>query len=236
MTRNLTRARKNQLIRGTFQSPPCKDRHRNWYRRGYLPHIDRPGLIQIVTFRLADALPSKVLQRMESELRFLGGGLRTRVRMVERYLDAGYGSCYLREPRIAHLVEEALLFFDKLRYLLSAWVIMPNHCHVMYEPKPGWPLPGILHSWKSYTAKRANDMLGRQGRVWQKEFHDRFIRDAEHFFQAIRYIHENPVKAGLVEHAEDWKFSSAAPGRRSWLEPRWEVLSKDLLKARRTEE
>ncbi len=84
MTKKLTRARKDQLIRGTFQSPLRKDGHRNWYRRGYLPHIDRPGLVQIVTFRLADALPNEVLQRMESELRFLGGGLRTRVRMVEK--------------------------------------------------------------------------------------------------------------------------------------------------------
>lgn len=52
------------------------------------------------------------------------------------------------------------------------------------------------------------------GPVWQREYYDRFIRDENHYEKVVEYIRENPVKAGLVEHAEDWKFSSAGYGRR----------------------
>ncbi|MBK7919045.1 MAG: hypothetical protein IPJ94_22845 [Chloroflexi bacterium] len=47
---------------------------------------------------------------------------------IEEYLNAGYGACYLRDPRIASLVEKAFLYFDNERYQLLAWVSMPNHC------------------------------------------------------------------------------------------------------------
>jgi putative DNA methylase len=86
---------------------------------------------------------------------------------------------------------------------------MPNHVHVMVETQPGFPLSELLHSWKSYTASQANKILGRHGEFWQREYLDRFIRHADHYVRAIRYIEGNPGKAGLVKHTADWPFSSA---------------------------
>lgn len=179
--------------------------HKGWFSRGYLPHFDAPGLVQEITFRLGDALPTDVVQALAEEAL---EGTKKWARM-EEYLDAGYGSCYLRTPRIARLVEEALFHFDSQRYRLIAWVVMPNHVHVMIEIFEGWPLDKILHSWKSYTATEANKILQRKGRFWFREYFDRYIRDEQHFANAVHYIHENPVQAGLVERAEDWLYSSA---------------------------
>lgn len=45
--------------------------------------------------------------------------------------------------------------------------------------------------------------------VWMREYWDRFIRNEKHFVATVNYIHQNPVKAGLVSHPEDWPWSSA---------------------------
>jgi REP element-mobilizing transposase RayT len=182
--------------------------HKEWYSRGYIPHFDHPGLIQGITFRLADSLPLHVRKSMAEELKNADNSAQ-RARF-ETYLNAGYGACYLRDPRIASLVENALLHFDGARYRLIAWVIMPNHVHVLIETFEGYPLGNILHSWKSYTAKEANRILGRTGQFWFREYFDRYIRDERHLGRAIWYIHNNPVKAGLADRPEDWPFSSAS--------------------------
>ena len=181
--------------------------HKGWHSRGYLPHFDHPGLIQIITFRLKDALPSNLFETYADELACLNG--RERYQYFERHLDAGYGSCLLREPRIARVVEDALLYFDDKRYQLFAWVIMPNHVHVMIEMFPGYQMGKIIHSWKSFSAKQANKILKRNGAFWQPDYFDRFIRNYDHFKAAIEYIHNNPVRANIAVDPDDWQYSSA---------------------------
>lgn len=66
-----------------------------------------------------------------------------------------------------------------------------------------------MQSWKSFTAKQANKLLGRTGRFWQPEYFDRMIRNEGHLAAAVNYIHGNPLKAELVVRAEDWPSSSA---------------------------
>jgi REP element-mobilizing transposase RayT len=106
-------------------------------------------------------------------------------------------------------VENALLFFDGERYRMHAWVVMPNHVHALFTPLNGLGLAEILRSWKSFTSKEANKLLGQTGHFWQCEYFDRFIRDAEHFDNVVRYIESNPVKAGLCHSPDDWPFGSA---------------------------
>jgi REP element-mobilizing transposase RayT len=130
-------------------------------------------------------------------------------RCAEKYLDAGHGECWLRQPDIARLTEDALLHFDGSRYNLLAWCVMPNHVHAMIETREGFTLPDILHSWKSFTAKQANKILKRSGEFWQRDFLDRYVRNAEHYAQAVAYIEENPVKVGLAKVKTDWPWSSA---------------------------
>jgi len=124
-------------------------------------------------------------------------------------IDGGLGSCALREPVVAAVVRDALHHFDGARYRLIASVIMPNHVHALIEQAGGFPLGDIVHAWKSFTAKQANKQLGRTGAFWAPDYFDRFIRDQTYFDVAVHYIHENPVKAGLVARAEEWRWSSA---------------------------
>jgi putative transposase len=124
-------------------------------------------------------------------------------------IDGGLGSCALREPVVATVVRDALHHLDGDRYQLIAWVIMPNHVHALIQQAGGFPLGDIVHAWKSFTAKQANKQLGRIGAFWAPDYFDRYIRDQTHFDAAVHYIHENPVKAGLVARAEEWRWSSA---------------------------
>jgi putative transposase len=102
-----------------------------------------------------------------------------------------------------------------------AGVVMPNHVHVLIKLIDGVPLGKVVQSWKSYTgrriagmvedcragARRSQDQKSRG--IWMRDYWDRYIRDEKHFDAAVEYIHMNPVKAGLVEKAEDWYWSSA---------------------------
>jgi REP element-mobilizing transposase RayT len=179
---------------------------RGWHSRGYLPHFDAPGVRQMITYRLHDALPAN--RRREWEVLLTIENERERRIKIESYLDAGHGECHLRQREIAALVQENLLHFDGVRYRLLAWVVMPNHVHTLIETSQT-PLTEILHCWKSYTGKAANRLLKRTGDFWQAEYFDRFIRDEEHFRKAVHYIENNPVKAALAKAAEEWVFSSA---------------------------
>ena len=177
-----------------------------WHQRGYLPHHDVPGVTQLVTFRLNDAMPAsrrsewEVLLRIEED--------RERRRKLEEYLDRGLGECWLRQPRIADLAEGALRFFDGQRYCLGAWAVMPNHIHVLLEV---WqtPLALLLKSWKGFTARKANKLLGREGAFWEREYWDTRIRDEQQLRKAVRYVETNPLKARLVPEAKAWQWSSA---------------------------
>ena len=136
-------------------------------------------------------------------------------RRIETWIDAGHGCCLLREPAAACLVQDAFLCFDGVRYRLLAWVVMPNHVHVLFQPMEGWTMARIVASWKSFTGRRLSSLLPASPgsnavhRVWHREYWDRFIRDERHFHAAREYIHNNPVKAGLVRCPEEWEWSSA---------------------------
>jgi len=86
---------------------------------------------------------------------------------------------------------------------------MPDHVHVLISCEPGIVLGTIVSSWKRYTARQANKLLGRTGSFWQEDYWDRFIRNEEHFATAVNYIDMNPVKARLVEQPDLWPWGSA---------------------------
>src|SRR5215467_13822272 len=130
------------------------------HTRGDLPHVKREGARYFVTFRLADSLPKEVLLGIKAKralrLAALNGSAtakpkdsgpgpaadsmkeieRDYFRELENYLDRGEGQCWLRRPGIARIVCEGLQFFHGQRYDLKAWVVMPNHVHVVF-----WPMP-----------------------------------------------------------------------------------------------
>ena len=105
-------------------------------------------------------------------------------------------------------MEDSLRHFHGVRYQLLAWVVMPNHVHVLFTPL-GAPMWRIVDAWKGYTAKAANALLKRKGRFWQAGYWDTWMRDAGHELRTVRYVEDNPVKAGLVRVAREWSWSSA---------------------------
>ncbi|HSP34918.1 MAG TPA: transposase [Thermoanaerobaculia bacterium] len=179
--------------------------------RWSLPHWESADGTYFVTFRLHDSLPSHVVDALASlpkAVTFPPGSLQehaelARLRFIETHLDMGLGECWLKRPGIAEIVAGALTYFDKERYELDGWCVMPNHVHVIV--KPFGDLDAVIHSWKSFTAHEANRVLGRAGAFWQREYFDHLIREENDLARVRRYIAMNPTKAGL----NDWKWCSA---------------------------
>jgi REP element-mobilizing transposase RayT len=174
----------------------------------HLPHWKQEGCTYFVTFRLADSIPKEKLVQWQIEMReWLRYHPEPRTPEQEqeyaelfaerfhRWLDDCLGECWLRQSKISAIVEEALRFFDRQRYWLGHFVVMPNHVHCLVRPLGEHTLSSILHSWKSFTAKKINATLERGGNVWQDESFDCIVRDAPQLEQFSRYIQENPEKA-----------------------------------------
>ncbi len=195
-------------------------------QRGRLPHWEREAGLYFVTFHLADSLPLPVLEKIVERNRILVAAKRAEAnllpeqkvliaqyspRKVEEYFDHGIGACFLRDPRIAELVADALRFWHGKRYRLIAWCVMPNHVHVIFRSLPGWALADIVQNWKSYTASEANRIVGRTGAFWQREYYDRLIREEGELDRAIHYVLSNPEWAGLT--GWKWVWSAGTDAR-----------------------
>jgi REP element-mobilizing transposase RayT len=192
------------------------------YSRGYVPHIDDPGLSQLVTFRQDDSVPARLLRMYSNTVEAAVGAetkheKQTRVLAhMEKYLAKGRGTCRLRDPRAAAIVEGALRYHERSDYRLIAWVVMPNHVHIVLRRARHVSLATIVRRWKSWTARRINEMSGRTGRLWQREWVDRWLREEDALWSAIKYVELNPVAAGLCKHPLDWPFSSARRFPERW--------------------
>src|SRR5438094_1426716 len=189
------------------------DRHGEIQKhRRNLPHWEQPDATYFVTFRLADAVPQGILRRWKEEIEAWRKfhpepwDASTKYEYQKRFqddreqwLDQGHGKCVLEKADAAAIVVSALRHFDRDRYLLDAFVVMPNHVHVLVQLAKGQALADILHSWKSFSAKAINELLGRKGQLWQEESYDRIVRDWNELVGYRDYILHNPEKAKLRE-------------------------------------
>lgn len=187
--------------------------------RGRLPHLECERGTYFVTFRLANTLPWTVIEEQRNARAKVA---RTPCDLyddpIESYLDTGLGDCWLADARVAALVVGALKFFDKERYLLHSWCVMPNHVHVVFTMpgsdgvpraaiRDGAKIAPVIQSWKSFTAKEANRFLGRGGEFWQREYYDHLVRGEKDLLRAVQYTIENPVKAYLCSSWEEWPWT-----------------------------
>ena len=180
-----------------------------WHARN-LPHFDGVGVTQFVTFRLWDSIPQEVIRQIEDELKDEKGNVdRIRSQRKEAYLDRGAGSCLLRETECAEIVRDSILFLNGGWYELMAWVIMPNHVHLLVRFEEGQSLSKALHSLKSYTGHELKKLHPEMSHIWQDESFDRYMRNEEHYWKTYQYIHQNPVKAKICQVPEDFQWSSA---------------------------
>jgi REP element-mobilizing transposase RayT len=200
------------LIRGkrkwatSLSHEQAKAGYKGWHERGYIPHRDEPGLVQMVTFHVADSFPRTL--RSEWAALFEIEVDTERRKKLQAYLDKGRGECPLSISEIGELVDNALQFHHGTHYELRAWVVMPNHVHVLFKVGSK-PMGRVIADWKEYTARAANKILGRGGTFWAKDYWDTYMRNSEHEFRAVDYTEKNPVKALLVRQPEEWRWSSA---------------------------
>jgi putative transposase len=203
--------------------------YRAFYRR-HLPHWQPPGATLFITFRLAGSLPRAVLaalrEQQEREERALLAIADVQERERQAYLDArrafgrwdaaldaaAGGPRWLADPRIAAFVAEALHHRHDKVYDLLAFCVMSTHVHLVCTPlareEDTYPMhSSILQSLKRHTARQANLILQRQGTFWQRESYDHVVRDDEELARIVRYVLNNPVKAGLVAAWQDWPWS-----------------------------
>jgi putative transposase len=181
------------------------------YSRGFLPHWDLEKSTQAITFRLADSVPAEVLHGWLNELAdFPDEKLREKRlhRLISDYEDVGHGEAVLKNPRCATILQQKLIDGHTKRYSLIDWCIMPNHVHVLVRLEAGHSLAEIVKFWKGGSAVEINRVLGKTGALWQREYYDRFVRNLDHLYDCIAYIRNNPLKAKLCDHPEDWPFSS----------------------------
>jgi putative transposase len=181
-----------------------------FYRRK-LPHWHpdlTEGAFLFVTWRLAGPVPRALLPQPPM------GAPRSAGRaflVLDREVDqAAFGPVWLRDARVASIVADALLYGESGRhfYQLQAWVIMPNHVHVLLLPKTS--LPVIMRWLKGSTARKANLILGRTGEAfWQDESFDHRVRDEAELDRIVHHVEFNPVSAGLAANPREWHWSSA---------------------------
>ncbi len=174
-----------------------------FYHRN-LPHWQPRGRPLFLTFRLFGLAPDRPGRGTP------GHEFARRDRWEGR---AASGPRWLADPRVAATVRDVFHSAqgDGLCQL-HAWVIMPNHIHLLMTP---YQSPSrLMQLIKGQSARRANLLLGRTGQpVWQAESYDHWVRCPAEAVRIRRYIERNPVAAGLAARPEDWPWSSAFQGK-----------------------
>ncbi|NWK55132.1 transposase [Verrucomicrobiaceae bacterium N1E253] len=181
-----------------------------------LPHWEQTGCTYFVTFRLHDAIPKSKLedwnQRRKLWLRSQNFDPETPSsdltkqlspqqqkeydqRFIHYYhalLDSGSGSCLLKQTNNSQIVADSLLFFDRERYTMGDFIVMPNHVHLLVCPAVGWSLSQLLHSWKRFSSHEINKQNQRTGILWQPESYDHIVRNEVQLERIKKYIKHNP--------------------------------------------
>jgi REP-associated tyrosine transposase len=197
---------------------PKQDYSVCWKR---LPHWAQAGTVVFITWRTKDSVPAPILRRFERErndllqqhgidpatdwksaISKLPLDIRRQVQwnLFDRWdekLDACHGACVLRKPDLSKVVADSLLKFDGERYLMTDFVVMPNHLHFLAAFRSEEAMLSQCTEWKRYMAREINRALKQKDDFWQVEAFDHLVRSPEWFEHYRRYIAENPLRARL---------------------------------------
>jgi putative transposase len=197
-----------------------------------LPHYQPAEATFFITFRLAGSIPKVVLNRMRTNYDLVVNGIIERQDLTcteqrellsieqkklfattDNYLDNNpNGPYYLQQNEIADIVSDELHRHDTQTMTLWAFCIMSNHVHLLCTLLEDAPvLTKVLQNIKSYSAQKANRVLGREGQFWERESYDHVVRKDGDFERILRYILMNPVKAGLVDDWMKWRNTYLRP-------------------------
>ena len=198
--------------------------HPLFYRRN-LPHWQPSQTDFFITYRLHGSIPVYRIKEMQENYCVAKNRLQNATFEELKILEDDYFFLFdealdkkLNEPywlsndSIASIVWDSLKFNDNKEYTLWSSCIMPNHVHILLSTlENSSPLDKILQNHKKFTASKCNKVLNRKGQFWQHESFDRIIRNDKHFNATVRYIINNPVKAGMAKNWEDWKWTYVHP-------------------------
>jgi REP element-mobilizing transposase RayT len=206
----------------------------DFFRRR-LPHWHPSNATFFVTFRLAGSLPYRVSEQLrreqEAEEQRLARRYQAEALAKERYelskkmfarydayLDRGTGPCWLAERRVAEMVQREIHNLHPQIYHLIAYCIMPNHVHLLIDLqdipdpqplRPGQhytPLSHAMRLLKGRTGYLGCQMVGGSGAFWQHESYDHVVRDERELMRIVKYILDNPVRAGLAANWQEYPF------------------------------
>lgn len=199
-----------------------------FYRR-HLPHIQAKGYSIFITFRLAGSLPALVIDRLkleyESEIdRIASSDAEMKNELYQKIKNRYFvkfddimhedtRNSWLSNSKVAQNVMGGFRWFEEKYFHLIALTIMPNHIHSVIIPKNDvqsnspYLLSQILRKLKSKTAVECNKILGRHGAFWQNESYDHVIRNHKELINIVKYIIDNPVKAGLCSSNKEWPWT-----------------------------
>ncbi len=182
-----------------------KPNHEVSVTANHLPHWHQDETLCFITWRMGDSLPKSKLDAWAAKRKaWLQAHPKPWTedqqqehheffhRTIDQWLDAGAGSCILAQSRCRHIVTEALFHRDGQQFTLIAFVIMPNHVHLLIKLDHSEQLPKIMQSLKRHTARQINLLLGREGKFWQADYYDTLIRSPQHLAHVRRYLHNNP--------------------------------------------
>ena len=172
---------------------------------GALPHWYQDGKIMYITFRLADSLPQSEIEYLRTLIDKFNNEhpkpwsaetanlYRNMVGpRIEELLDKGYGECILKNERERGVLISALDYYSKDKYEIIAYVIMPNHVHLLLRFHPDVTPESVLGALKSYSAHIINRQLHRKGKLWKDECFDHIVRSSVYLKTYITYIENNP--------------------------------------------
>lgn len=190
---------------------------RHFHRRN-LPHLYYNDGTYFITYRLFGSMPKGILSELNklynpevktdlSKLELLK--LENILNKYEELLNtSSYLPKYLSDERIAKICQRTIRYYDENQYKLICYCIMPNHVHLIFKLIPNNKgIAKIMQSIKRTSANESNKVLGREGIFWQGESFDRLIRDDTELYFTINYVIENPVKAGLIDNWEKWRYT-----------------------------
>ena len=138
-----------------------------------------------------------------------------------RYHHSGHShfltfSCYRRQPNFSSpkLYDLFVLTLESMRQKFDlyvfGYVVMPEHVNILLSEPKRQTLADAIHWFKLSFAKRARSLrlVVAPGQFWQPRYYDRNVRDGREFDAKLAYMHNNPVKRGLVKEPHQWPWSS----------------------------
>ena len=178
--------------------------------KGALPHWEQKNKYTFVTFRLADSLPKSKIEEFQKQktswenhhpLPWTDEEKRLYHKLfpdnLEKICDNGYGSCILKDPKVAQILIDTITD-EKDHVDLMGFVVMPNHIHALLLLTDDISLSKIMQQWKGKSSRQINTYLGRQGTLWMRESYDALVRSENQLKHYFNYITNNYRHGGVI--------------------------------------